>query len=67
MKVEAVDFDPFNMEMFVFVNRTVRVIDLFKGQVKYILSFKGGNSDEDHTAFRYFAGEKKIVLGSSNG
>jgi hypothetical protein len=55
------------MEMFVYANKTLRVIDLYKGQVKHIFSFKHAPSDEEYTHFRYFSCIKKFVLGSSKG
>ena len=61
------DFDPHQMEMYIFVDRTFRVIDLTRGQVKHIFSFRQEPSDEDYTAFRYFPGNKKMVLGNTNG
>jgi WD40 repeat protein len=61
------DFDPFEMEMYLFLNKTFRIIDLFNGQIKHIFSFKNGPADEEFTIYRYFSGPKKIVLGTSNG
>ena len=53
--------------MYVFSVKTLRVIDLTKGQIKHIFSLKSTNSEEEFTAFRYFPNQKKYVLGSSNG
>jgi len=33
------------MEMLIYANRALRVIDLYKGQVKHIFSFKHAPSD----------------------
>lgn len=66
MKIESVDFDPNLMEIYIFVDKTVRIIDLHQGQVKHIFSFRS-RPDEEFTAFRYFSSQKKILLGNSNG
>ncbi len=67
MKVESIDFDVNTMEMFVFSTKALRVIDLYKGQIKHIFSFKRSPSEKEFTAFRYFSCQKKFVLGSSSG
>jgi|JI10StandDraft_1071094.scaffolds.fasta_scaffold288295_1 hypothetical protein len=55
------------MEMFVFSSKALRVVDLYKGQIKHIFSFKQISTEEEFTTFRYFACEKTFALGSSNG
>ena len=50
-----------------FANKSLRVIDLHKGQIKHIFSFKHSPTDDEFTLFRYFSCQKKFVLGSSKG
>ena len=67
LRIDSIDFDPTDMQMYVFANRSLRVLDLHSGRIKYILSFGSSSSDEDYTCFRYFPNSRKIVLGCSNG
>lgn len=55
------------MEMYVFVNKNLRVIDLYNGQTKHIFSFKSCSDDEEYTVCRYFASLKKFILGNTKG
>ena len=54
------------MEIFIFADKAFRVINAVNGQTKHLFSFKG-ESEEDFTAFRYFASQRKILLGKTNG
>ncbi len=66
MKIEWVDFDQNLMELYIFANKTIRVIDLNNGRIKHIFSFKNSN-DSEITAFRYFPCIKKFLCGNTKG
>ena len=46
LKIEFIDLDQNLMEMYVFANKTLRVIDLFNGRIKHIFSFKNSPNEE---------------------
>lgn len=53
--------------MYVFVNKSLRVIDLRNGQTKHIFNFKNCTDDEQFTVCRYFPSLKKFILGNTKG
>jgi hypothetical protein len=61
------DFDQNQMEMYLFANKTLRVLNLNNGQIKHIFSFKHTPNDDEFTVFRYFSCLKKFVFGNTKG
>ena len=55
------------MEMFIYSDKTFRVLDLSNGQTKHLFSFRSEPEEDDFTAFRYFPTHRKLVLGKTNG
>jgi hypothetical protein len=67
LKVEWIDFDQNQMEMYLFANKTLRVLNLNNGQIKHIFSFKYTDGGDEFTVFRYFSCLKKFVFGNMKG